>query len=129
MVHIGADLGSMQGAQKPLHHFFIVNHFPIPRQVEVVVHGIQNRNHCFASGLHGEFTALKHVPSINQKAMIVYGPFRFKAGSQVGIASSFAKHHLPVFPKKLIVRMDLAMHVGGLQNDGLYFVGIQACTA
>ena len=128
MVHVGADLGRMKGAQQPLHHFFVVNHFPIPRQIEVVVQGIEYRNHRLASCLHREFAALKHVAGINQKAVLVQCPFCFEAGGQVSIASCFAKHHLPVFPKKLVVRMDLAVHVGGLKNDGLHLVGIQAYT-
>ena len=48
--------------------------------------------------------------------MLVLAALLLEVGREVGVASGLAEHRFAVFPKQFVVRVDLAVYVGGLKD-------------
>ena len=114
VVHVGTYLRGSQRSQQVLHGFFVVDHFPVAGKVKVIIQGIQYRDHGLPGGFHRKLGALKHVSCIYQIAVRHFFALGIQKSFQVRVPASLAIDRFPIFPKQLVMGMDLAMHISRL---------------
>src|SRR5580704_5553532 len=120
MKHVRADFLRAIAVEVLQHHFFAIDHLPVAGQYQVIADPVDEWHQSTALAQRGHAPALEAVPTIDHDCVVrVFHPQRVDHRLEYAKSTALPVDSLSVLVEELVVRMQLRVDVGGMQDSEL----------